>query len=614
MLTVANPFCLIPQHASAFLTAIRNGSLDPAKLMGMTSDARHAEFAKVVGDANAGPLNVAFESKLLLKNQQQGIINWIQQSTTQGSPLQRELLAKVERMDPRILNPAQRADFLADLAQQKLGVAVTMNEAGTIASLAKDVATQKAAGNWDGYMDARAAFREYTSGLEGHEPLTIPKGIAALARASVLSWPTTLVKLTSIALSRVVTTPVEDVVAMGVAKTLPGLAAGAPRFGTTSPSVALNAEAAAQAAMWTDGMIDAGRMLMNKTSRLDLAHSTDAHANAMGHAWYDYMGSIHGALKEPIKRAEYARSLYRRTAEAASRGENINDMTVKMRLSTEAFKDGQRAISMQDNKVASAWNAGLRQLESVDKETGKANPVGALLATAARTEMPVMKAPTNVVAEASQYIGGMLTGPAKAAWAYAHGIENLKPVERDAIIREISKGAVGAAIMGLYYFKHEDVQFGGYYQQGEHRKPGDVPADALRVGDVDIPTQLIHHPMFQAAQFAATTAKVAGSKLHKKDGDVQGLASAVGAAAVGLIDQVPIIGQLPRDIEALSDPAQRAEFLPNKAANIAVPGIVQWIAKKTDDTQQPRKATGLTQHLEANVPGLRENVPLKRKR
>ncbi len=607
---MANPFCLIPQHANALLSAIQTGKLDPAKLMTMTSDARRAEFAKVVGDANAERMNASFETKLLLKNQQQGLKNWVLQATKPGTPIQRELLARVERMDTRLLTPATRQEFLADLAKQKLGVGVTMNEAGQIASLAKTVATEKAAGNWDGYLDARAAFREYVAGLQGHGPMTIPRGIAQLARASALSWPTTIVKLTSIALSRVVTTPVEDAIAMGVSKTLPGLAEGAPRFGTTSPAVALKAEAAAQSAMWTDGIIDSGRLLMNKASRLDLAHSDKAQA----HAWYEYFGSLHAALKEPIKRAEYARSLYRRTVEAAGRGEDVNDMTVRMRLSTEAYKDGLRAVSMQDNKVASAWNAGLQRLEAVDKETGKASPVGQLLAAAARTEMPVMKAPTNVVAEASQYIGGILTGPAKAAWAYAKGIEDLKPVERDAIIREISKGAVGAAIMGLYYFKHDQVDFGGYYQQGEHRKPNDVKADELRIYGVNVPKQLIHHPMFQAAQFAATTARVSASKLHKGDKDPVGVASALGAAAVGLLDQVPILGSAIQDIDKLKSPATRDDLLATKTANIAVPGIVQWVAKKADpEADRPRKPKGLKQHLEANLPGLRERVPFKKR-
>jgi hypothetical protein len=75
---------------------------------------------------------------------------------------------------------------------------------------------------------------------------------------------------------------------------------------------------------------------------------------------------------------------------------------------------------------------------------------------------------------------------------------------------------------------------------------------------------------------------------------------------------VPVIGQLPKDIGSIADKRTRDEFLANKAANLAVPGIVQWIARKTDVTDQTRKAKGLKQHLEANIPGLRKNVPIKR--
>ncbi len=180
---MANPFCLIGAHLNAFQTAIRNGTLDPIRLQQMDSAARRAEFAKVVGEANAEKLNAAFESKLLLKNQQQGLINWIKQSTTPASPLQRELLARVDRMDQRILNPAALKDFYADLAKQKLGFGVTMQEAGHITSLAQDVANAKAAGATSGdyapYGRALSEFKSYTNDLEQNIPQPFTIGRAA---------------------------------------------------------------------------------------------------------------------------------------------------------------------------------------------------------------------------------------------------------------------------------------------------------------------------------------------------------------------------------------------------------------------------------------------------
>jgi hypothetical protein len=404
-----------------------------------------------------------------------------------------------------------------------------------------------------------------------------------------------------------VTTPLTDLAALGVSKALPALAEGAPRYGTTSPTVAMKAEAAAQAAQWTDGIIDSGRLLRNKASRLDLMHGDKGTA----HAWYEYSGSIHGALKEPIKRAEYARSFYRRTAEALSRGEDVNDITVKLRLSTEAYVDAQRAISMQDNVISSGWNAGLKRLEQVDKETGKPNPLGTFLATALRIDMPIMKAPTNIVLEASEYIGGLLTGGSRAAWNYAHGLEGLKPIERDAIIRQIAKGSVGAAIMALYYFKSNQVDFGGFYEPGEKRKPSDVPVGAARVGGVEHSEEPAAQPHDRRRR-SSPRRSAAGVAKAKHADDAVGYASAAGqAAAVGLIDEVPVIGNLPKDIHALSDPNLRGQFLGKKLATAAaMPGVVQWVAKADGSTRRHAlRRPDSAKQLEATLPGLRQNVP-----
>lgn len=432
----------------------------------------------------------------------------------------------------------------------------------------------------------------------------------AFVRAGVLSWPTVIVKLTSVALSRVVTSPLTDLAALGVSNALPRLAAGAPRYGARSARVALHAEAAAQVGMWTEGMVDAGRMLLNKQSRLALLHDKQK----LPHEWYEYFGSLHAALKEPVKRAEYARALYRGTVEAMERGENTTDDFVKLRLSTEAYLHAERAVAMNDNAIVSAWNQGLHRLEQKDKATGKANPLGVFLATVLRAEMPIVKAPTNVILDASEFIAGLPLGSARAAWAYAKGIEDLKPVERDSIIRMMAKGLVGMALMALYFYKHDQVEFGGFYQAGEKRTPDDVPADAARVGSTTIPKTLLHNPLFMAGQFAASIARVAPTRLHRRDEDPVGYGNALVAASVGLVEQIPIVGGLMKDAEHVFDPKQRDDFLAKKAASLVVPGVVQWLAKQTDTTDAPRKATGLVQNVEANVPRLRLRVPVDEKK
>lgn len=599
-------FCLLPKHIDELKERYRTGALDLDALARLSSADRRAALAEIVGDANAQHTNALFESKLLLQNQKKGLETWIKQTTT--GKAQRDLLSRVARMD-RVLEPGAGDPFLEDLARQKLGFGVTMEEAGKITELSRDVADARTANDWDRYVDARVAFREYTGPLIHPNIAGAGDASAAYVRAGALSWPTTIVKLTSVALSRFVTTPLEDIAALGVRRALPKLAKGAARY-DVSGGVAVRAEAAAQAAAWTDGLIDAGRLLQNKASRLDLMFGGD---NTVAHKWYEYFGSVHGALKEPIKRAEFARSLYRRTAEAAERGENVKDLGVRLRLSTEAYLDGQRAISMQDNVVTSAWNAGMRRLEQPDKVTGKPSQLGTFLSVALRMDTPVMKAPTNIVIEASDYIGGLLTGSSRAAWEYAHGIEDLKPVERDAIVRQISKGAVGAAVMALYFFKSDNVEMGGFHSTGEKRSASDVPVEAMRVYGQDVPKGLLHNPVFAAANFAASIQRVA----ERTGSDATGVANATAAAAFGLLSELPILNTAEDAVKLVRDEGSKAgigAFADKKIASMLVPGVIQWTAK-TIDPEPKREPSGLVENLEANLPGLRETVPThKRKR
>jgi hypothetical protein len=225
-----------------------------------------------------------------------------------------------------------------------------------------------------------------------------------------------------------------------------------------------------------------------------------------------------------------------------------------------------------------------------------------------------VKAPTNVILDASEFIAGLPLGGARAAWAYANGIEDLKPVERDSIIRMISKGAIGAAIMALYFYKHDKIEFGGFYQPGEKRAANDVPADGARVGGQVLSKTWLHNPFFMAGQFAATIARVAPTRLHKRDEDPVGYGSALVAASVGLINEIPLLGSLVGDVRNLGDPKMRSDFLAKKVASVAVPGIVQWMAKQSDTSSVPRKPEGFKQHLEYNLPGLRAQIPVDKKK
>lgn len=128
--------CLAPEAVTRFKTGLKTGEVDPAKLAQMTSEERNKFFENYVGKTSAADVNALFESKLLLKNQQQGMISWATKVAALKPAVKRDLISRIERMD-KVLDPADKQQFLKDLASTKLGINVTQEEAKTIADMSK---------------------------------------------------------------------------------------------------------------------------------------------------------------------------------------------------------------------------------------------------------------------------------------------------------------------------------------------------------------------------------------------------------------------------------------------------------------------------------------------
>ena len=287
--------------------------------------------------------------------------------------------------------------------------------------------------------------------------------------------------------------------------------------------------------MWVNGVESAKRIATGQRTRLELLHGKPedklppaglkvSHGKtALGtaartaadvpHVLAEYMGRLHTLLKTPAKEAAWANGVYRRTQQAIERGEDVTDPVVQFRISNEAYlNEATRDVSMNDNIINDGWKAALNRLERKGEPhttpkgkviPGKA-PLGGPSASAAlKILAPVMKAPTNLMLEAlHDHVLGLPIGGVRACLAYMAdalgrdgGVGDLSPVERDSILRQINRGLLGTALIAFYLYKmlkkkdgdESDIEFGGFYQHGEKRKAGDVPADALRVGETTIP-------------------------------------------------------------------------------------------------------------------------------
>lgn len=138
-------FCLTKQTIERFKKALKDRELDPFSMANMTSEQRRALLEKYVGE-NAKEVNALFESKLLLKNQKAGYQSWAKKVAGISPQVKRDMISKIERLD-KVLSPTEEKQFLQDLAESRLGVEVTVEEAKAISDLSQKLTKLKE--SWD---------------------------------------------------------------------------------------------------------------------------------------------------------------------------------------------------------------------------------------------------------------------------------------------------------------------------------------------------------------------------------------------------------------------------------------------------------------------------------
>jgi Serine/Threonine/Tyrosine Kinase found in polyvalent proteins len=432
-------------------------------------------------------------------------------------------------------------------------------------------------------------------------------------RGFLLSSPVTLAKLTSAAVQRMVFTPLEELVGAGIGKLIPKIESRASREGGLN----VNAEARAITEGITKGMSDAAELLRTGKTNLEVLFGKGREggvkeSDVTPRSIIDLFGQIHGALKAPVKRAEFARSLEKRMAWGIRNGVDVTDPAVQTKLMIQAYKDANRSIFLQDNIVVNAYNRALGALLEKQKATGKPSTAGKILATTAKTLLPIVRVPTNIVAETIQVATGTITGSYRLARTLGREASKISPEEADLILRDLKKGSLGAALLAVGYFNAQNI--GGYYQSGQKRSDKDVGYGSVKISGVNVPSYLLHNPLIEALQIGATVRRVADSKFLKKDKDTQGVAAGTLAAALGLVEEVPFVRQqveTAKMLDTRQGPYARGEFV----KSLVVPAAVDFTARKLDTDKNgntiQRKPSTVLQHIETGIPGLRANVPAR---
>lgn len=456
-------------------------------------------------------------------------------------------------------------------------------------------------------VDEAIAKQQYESRSTPEKALHI---FSKWRRAALLTSVNVFGKLGTAAMSRMGVTPIEELTG-GVLSRIPGVSEIADR----SPfegKPSMSAEGKALAQIWDKATRDdIWSELKDGKISLDYLYGDEKGRGKMPAGVLDFIGHLHGAIKVLPKRAEFFRRVEIGTQWALDNHLDTEDPKVQSAIAAGAYQESLRAIFMQDNVVATTWSIALNYLHN-------RGVAGQAIEAVGRTMLPIVKVPTNLVAETLQYTPANLGYQTIRLFQTLFdenrmgksAMDNLTMHDMDNIMRGLKKGTVGLALLGIGYALRNNIT--GYYAEKQKDKKS---LGTMTVGGVEIPAFLQESPALSTLQMGATVGKVWDHYQVKGQGG--GLIAGAAFAGAGVVQRVPFLDTPARIAEQTRTPESLGVFAGQLASSITTPAAVQQAAKWTDpegqsaaDAGHPRKATTPVQAVELGIPGLREDVPI----
>jgi len=412
-------------------------------------------------------------------------------------------------------------------------------------------------------------------------------------RFSILSGVPSAAKIGTAALTRGIVTRGENIVGQALSL-IPGIrkiAKQAPREGGFSRSAESKAFSS-----WFDKMTrdDMAEVMKTGISQIDYLYGAKEPKAPKVPEWMEFFGRMHSAIKLLPKRAEFFRSLEMRTEQALKDGKNINDAVVQQELGVAAYNDALRSIFMQENILTENYQAAIRKYEQTQPTT----------ASLLKFLFPIVKVPSNYVAEQSSYIP--VVAAVKAITALYKGRKGMTPEQADFFMRALKKGSIGTAFIALGFFNPGN--FGGYYTG--KRKKDDLEAGDIELFGVKLPHFMLHTPLLEMLQVGATMRRAAESQLAKGEEPSKTLGMYTGgipAVLKGQLTQIPFIGTGERITKLLENKTSDGiqEFINSMVQSVVEPQLMQNIADWTDmedGKTVKRESKGLVEKLKQGAP------------
>lgn len=190
---IMKPFCLMPSEADKLKQAIIKGDINPETLSKMSSEDTEKYLARFLNPEDAKQVNLLYEKKLLLKNQERAVYNLFRDLSGLSEA---EKLAKAKAMNEellrkkaRLFNPTENEKVLSSLINDNLSkkykVDISTEEANEIIRLSNNI--DKSA-NYSGIIERTKhgrdiiALHDYVNQISGKKAGII-KNVLGLPRA-----------------------------------------------------------------------------------------------------------------------------------------------------------------------------------------------------------------------------------------------------------------------------------------------------------------------------------------------------------------------------------------------------------------------------------------------
>lgn len=272
--------------------------------------------------------------------------------------------------------------------------------------------------------------------------------------------------------------------------------------------------------------------------------------------------NTHAVIKDPVKRATFEASMINILNWYKKQGiTDINHPLILESARQYAYKRAEYEIFQENNKLSGKINGFFNQLEKSGIIESQLPGIGNKLSGNAKYTasalyhffVPISTVAINLTRRLG--LGAALPYNLTKAYEMNKGIAELDPEKADLILRQLKKGAVGAAYWTLGFYLYQNA--GGIWNRfdPDKNKGNRLGSNEMEVGGVKIPKEFQHTTQLQAFQFGATARNIFH---HYKDdlgkSDAEAYEASIFGTLSGLIDGIPPAKEAIKLGEAIEDP------------------------------------------------------------